>query len=241
MNTLPEQKSRSFTFILLPPVRAVALKFIELNGSPGAISRMPDTLNGSVRIRRADLTSPDAAEEAFRAVSGMTDGIDCIVHMAGIYDLGSLAEMENEAWERIFAVNLSAAYRLNRAFLPLLRKGGRIVIVSSELAPLDPLPFTGLYGITKAALEKYAFSLRMEVQLLGYSVIVLRPGAVDTGLLDVSTRRLEEFCSSTRLYPRGARLRFYLRDAGQLPAAAGREYCAYKANCSARIGNRGDR
>ena len=45
----------------------------------------------------------------------------------------------------------------------------RIIITTSELAPLDPLPFTCIYGITKAALEKYAFSLRMETNLFNQS------------------------------------------------------------------------
>ena len=74
-------------------------------------------------------------------------------------------------------------------------------MTTSELAPLDPLPFTGIYAVTKAALDRYAYSLRMETQLLGISVSVLRAGAVDTGMLGDSTRALDRFCEKTRLYP----------------------------------------
>ena len=73
-------------------------------------------------------------------------------------------------------------------------------MTTSELATLDPLPFTGIYAITKAALDKYAYSLRMELQLLGISVIVLRPGAVKTKMLTVSTDALDRFCLNTKLY-----------------------------------------
>ena len=45
----------------------------------------------------------------------------------------------------------------------------------------------------------------MELQLLGKKVVVLRPGAVDTGLLDVSTKRLEDFTASTKLYSYNAK------------------------------------
>ena len=149
---------------------------------------------------RTDITDQDAVQNAFKEVSGYTEKIDSLIHMAGVYDLNSLVEMREEEFIRIFNVNLFSEYRINKTFLPLLKKGSRIVITSSELAPLDPLPFTGIYGITKTAVEKYAYSLRMELQLLDIDVIVLRPGAIDTGLLDVSTQRLDDFCSNTSLY-----------------------------------------
>ena len=72
------------------------------------------------------------------------------------------------------------------------------------LAPLDPLPFTGIYGITKTTLEKYAFSLRQETQLLDIPVSVIRPGAVKTGLLNISNVALERFGKNTKLYVESA-------------------------------------
>ena len=109
--------------------------------------------------------------------------------------------MPPEAFDRIFAVNLAGAYLVNRVFFPLFRKGSRILHITSELAPLDPLPFTGVYAVSKAALDKYAFSLRMELQLLGITVSVLRAGAVETGMLGTSTEALARFCQKTVLYP----------------------------------------
>jgi short-subunit dehydrogenase len=82
----------------------------------------------------------------------------------------------------------------------LLCEGGRILITTSELAPLDPLPFTGVYAVSKSALDKYAYSLRMELQLLKIKVSVLRAVAVDTGMLGVSTDALDRFCEKTKLY-----------------------------------------
>ena len=82
----------------------------------------------------------------------------------------------------------------------MLSRGGKILITTSELAPLDPLPFTGVYAVTKAALDKYAYALRMELQLLDVSVSVLRAGAVNTGMLGASTDALDRFCEKTALY-----------------------------------------
>ena len=147
----------------------------------------------------ADLTDPASLEAAFETVAagGRLDGV---IHAAGLYDLGSLVEMGEDEFLRIFNVNLFGAYRVNRLALPLFAPGARVVLITSELAPLDPLPFTGIYAITKTALDSYADALRMELQLLGYPVVTVRPGAVDTGMLPASTAALDRFCDSTELY-----------------------------------------
>ena len=146
---------------------------------------------------KTDLTKLEEVESAFNKVK---DQLDCIINTAGIYDLNSLIEISEEEFIRIFNINVFSIYRVNKTFLPLLKEGGRIIMVSSELAPLDPLPFTGLYAISKSTIEKYAYSLRMELQLLGYKVILIRPGAVDTGLIEVSTTKLDNFTNSTTHY-----------------------------------------
>ena len=148
----------------------------------------------------ADITDAEGVKAAFLRVSEMTDGLFAIIHFAGIYMLDSLIEMECAEFERIFKINLGGVYLVNKTFMPLLDNGSRIVITTSELAPLDPLPFTGIYAVTKAALDKYAYSLRMELQLKGIDVSVLRAGAVSTGMLGVSTDALDRFCERTELY-----------------------------------------
>ena len=147
-----------------------------------------------------DTTSEESVNNAVKEVLKITPCVKGIIHFAGIYMLDSLVEISEERFLRAFNVNLFGVYRINKAFLPLLKNGGRIIITSSELAPLDPLPFTGIYAITKTALEKYAYSLRMEVQLLNVLVSVIRPGAVKTGLLKTSTDELDDFINGTSLY-----------------------------------------
>lgn len=149
---------------------------------------------------QADITDEDSVRRAFEKAKTVTDELFAIVHFAGIYMLDSLAEISYESFERAFRVNLFGAFLVNKTFLPLLKNGSRIVITTSELAPLDPLPFTGIYAVTKGALDKYAYSLCMELQLLGISVSVIRAGAVDTGMLGVSTDALDRFCENTKLY-----------------------------------------
>ncbi len=149
---------------------------------------------------QADLTSQESVTQALAKVLEYTDHLDAILHFAGIYLLDSLVEMPFDQFHRIFDINVQGAYLVNKTFLPLLHQGSRILITTSELAALDPLPFTGIYAVTKAALDKYAYSLKMELQLLGIEVSVLRAGAVETDMLGVSTAALDRFCEQTKLY-----------------------------------------
>ena len=147
-----------------------------------------------------DVTDAGSVRRAFERVKAETDELTAIIHFAGIYRLDSLVEITEERIREIFEVNLFGAYRINKEFLTLLKCGSRILITTSELAPLSPLPFTGIYAITKSTLDRYAYSLRMELQLLGIYVSVIRPGAVKTALLSVSTEELDRFCENTELY-----------------------------------------
>lgn len=162
--------------------------------------KITDEMDGA-QYFSASVTDYAELESVKEEIEKTTDTLDGIVHFAGIYDLNSLLEIDEEKFTRIFDINLFGVYRVNKIFSPMLRKGSRVIVTTSELAPLSPLPFTGLYAVTKGALEKYAESLRMELALLDVSVSILRPGAVNTGLLNVSTSALDRFCENTTLYP----------------------------------------
>ncbi|MBO5701323.1 MAG: SDR family NAD(P)-dependent oxidoreductase [Clostridia bacterium] len=180
--------------------RAAAEYFGNLGWRVFALDLKVGDAEGNIIPVQADVTSEESIARAFECVRGQSDSLDAVLHFAGIYMLDSLVEIANNAFDKIFDVNMRGVFLINKIFLPLLKKGSRILITTSELAPLDPLPFTGIYAVSKAALDKYAYSLRMELQLLGISVSVLRAGAVKTGMLGVSTVALDRFCEKTELY-----------------------------------------
>lgn len=153
-----------------------------------------------VRYIKSDVTEESSLRAALASVSAETERLYAIVYLAGVYFMDSLLEIDEARMQRIFDVNFFGMYRVNKIFLPLLEPGGRIILTSSELAPLDPLPFNGLYSITKSTVERYAYSLRMEANILGFRVSVLRPGAVQTTLLGDSVSELDAFCEHTMLF-----------------------------------------
>ena len=158
-----------------------------------------DNLQNVIPIE-VDVTSVESIKNAFNQVKKVTNELYAIIHYAGVYMLNSLLEIKEEDFDRIFKINLYGVFYINKTFAPLLKNGSKILITTSELAPLDPLPFTGIYAVTKSALDKYAYSLKMEMQLLDVYVSVLRAGAVSTDMLGVSTTALDKFCENTSIY-----------------------------------------
>lgn len=179
---------------------ATAREFARVGYHVFAIDKSPIEPGSNIIPITADVTDAQSIESAKRLISAITDELYAIVHFAGIYMLDSLVEISEEDFKKIYDINLFGAYRINRAFVSMLKPGARIIVTTSELAPLNPLPFTGIYALTKSALDKYAYSLRMELQLLGIYVSVLRPGAVSTDMLGASTSALEKFNEKTELY-----------------------------------------
>lgn len=147
-----------------------------------------------------DITSLSELEKAKEEIKKITNDLYAIIHFAGIYLLNSLVEIEEKEYEKIFRVNVFGPFLINKLFIDMMENGSRIIMTTSELALRSPLPFTGLYGITKTTLDKYSYSLKMELQLLDIYVSVIRPGAVKTNMLNVSTTALDKFCESTKLY-----------------------------------------
>ena len=61
-----------------------------------------------------------------------------------------------------FSNNFSYIIKFNK----LLKENGRIIITTSEVAPLAPMPFNGIYNVTKTALDSYSQALRQELNLI---------------------------------------------------------------------------
>ena len=119
--------------------------------------------------------------------------------------MASLVESDFSKMKKVVDVNLSGTMLVNRVFFDRLAEHGRILIVTSEVAAFDPMPFNGLYSVTKTALDAYAQALRQELNLLGKKVITLRPGAVETNLSAASMKATRELAETTVLYRRQAR------------------------------------
>ncbi len=141
-----------------------------------------DPLFADAAYCRADLADPACAAvlDRFLRERGIA-AIDLVIQNAGIGHVGPIARQSAESIGALVAVNLRAPIALIHALLPALwRAGGTLVFIGSVAAAL-PVPQYAVYGATKAALEGFARSLRVE--LAGQvAVRVIHPGAIRTAM-----------------------------------------------------------
>lgn len=152
-----------------------------------------------------DVTSEESVNRVKDEISGTGARLDAIICVAGVHAMASLVEEDYQKLKRVIDVNLLGAMLVCRTFHPLLHERGRIVIVTSEVASYSPLPFNGLYNLSKVALDSYAEALRQELNLIGQKVITVRPGAVRTPLEASSIKSTEALAEKTVLYNKQAK------------------------------------
>ena len=185
--------------------RATAEFFLRRGHTVFGIDRSPAQEQENLRGFVADITREEELLSVARQLSDREIRLDAILNIAGIHIMTSLVEGDWARMQRTVEVNLSGTMLVNRIFHPLLREKGRILMVTSEVAGFDPVPFNGLYSVTKTALEAYAQALRQELNLLGQMVVTVRPGAVETPLSIGSVQATQSLADTTVLYRDQAR------------------------------------
>ena len=166
------------------------------------IREMPD--EEGIRPFRADVTDEASLLAVRDTLAAEGVRLDVILSVAGMHRMASFVEGDLAVIRRLIDVNLLGVIETNRVFHPLLAPHGRVVIVTSEVATYDPLPFNGLYTVSKCALESYAQALRQELSLLGQTVVTVRPGAVETPLVGGTVAAAEQLERETVLFRREA-------------------------------------
>lgn len=151
-----------------------------------------------------DITNQEELERIKELIERDHPTLDAIINIAGIHKMASLVENNFNDLKSVININLLGTILINNIFYSTLSSNGRIIIVTSEVANLDPMPFNGLYNISKTALDTYSQALRQELNLLGQKVITIRPGAIETPLSKASLKDTERLAQKTILYQKQA-------------------------------------
>ena len=152
----------------------------------------------------ADITSSEDLKEIKNYCIEHNILLEGIINIAGVHKMASFVETGFSDIKKLIDINLLGTMLVNHTFHSLLKAKGRIVIVTSEVASMDPMPFNGLYNVSKTALDSYAQGLRQELNLIDQKVITIKPGSIKTPLSKGSLDDTEKLASDTKLYAKQA-------------------------------------
>ena len=125
-----------------------------------------------------DITAEDAPEQIAAALS---DGVDVVVHNAGVTKDRTIAKMPEERWTQLMEINLSSEERINDTLLDakLLRPNGRIVGVSSMAGIAGNNGQTN-YAASKAGVIGMVESMAPELAKRKATINAVAPGFIET-------------------------------------------------------------
>ncbi len=164
------------------------------------LSRSGETTETAVHIP-CDVSDETQSKEAIEAVSEREGRIDVLILNAGFGISGPVETTELEQAKKQFDVCLFGAIRVLKAALPLLRESKGMILFTSSVAAVTPIPYQAFYSAAKAAINSVVMALRNELKGTGIRVAAVLPGDVKTDF----TAKREKNPANVELYPNEVR------------------------------------
>lgn len=152
-----------------------------------------------------DVTDEHSIDACVAEILTAEKRIDILINNAGYGSFGPAEAIPLNEARRQFEVNLFGLAALIQKVLPVMRSqnSGRIINISSMAAYFSE-PNGGWYHATKAALERYSDSLRMEVKGFNIKVVLIQPGMIHTEWQVIAGQNLVKHAENT-VYEKSAR------------------------------------
>lgn len=150
-------------------------------------------LGSRVHVLPCDLSNSEQVEALIPAAEAAMERVDILVNNAGLNRDALFVRLKDEDWDKVIAVDLTAAFRLSRAAVyPMMRRrGGRIINITS-IVGVTGNAGQGNYTAAKAGLIGMSKSLAQEVASRGVTVNCVAPGFVKSAMTDALNEKLRE-------------------------------------------------
>ncbi|OLB73952.1 MAG: 3-oxoacyl-ACP reductase [Actinobacteria bacterium 13_2_20CM_2_71_6] len=154
---------------------------LDVPATGDALARIANDLAGTAY--QLDITGPDAPARLAEHLEARHDGIDIVVHNAGITRDKTLAKMSPEQWEQVLDVNLVSQERINAELLAgnLIPVGGRIIAVAS-VTGIAGNRGQANYAASKAGVIGLVESMAGELASRGIAINAVAPGFIETAM-----------------------------------------------------------
>lgn len=151
----------------------------------GLCRNSSDDLNqsGATVINKVDVGNPEALPLALNRLKDVK--IDLLINNAGVLGRDSLKEWDPNTIEHQFRVNALGPLLVTQCFLEQLKKGSKVVHITSRMGSMSDNSSGGYYGyrMSKAALNAAGVSMANDLKEQGIVVALLHPGYVQTEMV----------------------------------------------------------
>ncbi|KAJ7132233.1 oxidoreductase [Mycena epipterygia] len=167
----------------------LCLKLAERNFMVYATSRSTSTMETlehlNIKKLALDVRDDSAVKSVVATIIEEAGQIDLLINNAGIFTPGPVLDATAEVVKDVFDTNVVSIIRLCGAVVPHMakRKSGTIINMSSILAQF-PVPWTAIYGSSKAAIHTLTEVLSMECKPFNVHVVLASAGAVRSKIID---------------------------------------------------------
>ena len=141
----------------------------------------------NVTAVRADASRLEDLDQLYHTVKESKGQVDIVFANAGFVEQQTIDVMTQEHFDKTFNTNVRGVLFLVQKALPLMRKGGSIILTGSIVA-VKGLRAHGAYGGSKAAVRSFARTRTTELKARGIRVNTLSPGATDTPIIDFNSK-----------------------------------------------------
>lgn len=139
-----------------------------------------------------NIADAGACQDAIDSIAHRFGRLDILVNNAGLNVRATPENVEEADWDRMFAVNLKAAFHCCQfAFSAMKRQGGGKIINISSMGIRFGSPFVAPYLATKAGLEQVTKSLAHAWAPHNIQANAILPGWIETEMLDGARARIE--------------------------------------------------
>jgi NAD(P)-dependent dehydrogenase (short-subunit alcohol dehydrogenase family) len=162
---------------------AEGARVIVTGKNPATLDAARESLRGIAEVVPSDSADEADIEDLFAHVARDYGALDVLFLNAGILRRGTIADMGEAEFDEVFRVNVRGPWLAIKAAIPLLRRGGAVILNASINGHLG-MPGTSAYAASKAALRSLARTAASELAQQGIRVNAISPGPTDTGIVE---------------------------------------------------------
>lgn len=140
-----------------------------------------EQFGGQATAIHGDLSQVSEVEALFAQTIAQYGRVDILVNNAGIMECTSIAEVTEEQFDRLFAINVKGTYFACQQAMVHMEKGGTILNFSTSVSGAM-LPTYSVYAATKGAVEQLTRQLAKEFSVNDIVINCISPGQVSTEL-----------------------------------------------------------